>query len=251
MTLLQGDRQLLDAYRRGEVRALEKVYRTYSADVARYLAKGFALKGDDRMERTCLSSTDLQAVHQETFVRAFRPAVRLTYDGLRPFKAYLLSIARSAAVDVFRSAGKVAREWVSLDDAPNAASLPEDALDPEASALQQEVRRLVSEFLGARPSEEQRLAQLRFVEGQSQDATAEALGLTRGEVRVREKRLKLAFSEFLRRRGWFDQDGEPAKALVGITCILAVGLLPILWDGMGFAPTCDGRAHPIASGLRS
>ena len=46
---------------------------------------------------------DLDNALQETFVRAFKESARVGYDGLHPYKNYLLAIARNLVLDEFRN----------------------------------------------------------------------------------------------------------------------------------------------------
>ena len=191
---LPEDRALLDAFRRGERDALTRVYRTYSPRVLTYLSRAARV-----------GPLDLDAAHQETFLRAFSERVRQAYDGLRPFEGFLLSIARSAAVDTLRAAGKLARSAVPLEDAPELQSLATEHASPEDSALEAEMRALVARFLARLSPDERRFADLRFVERQSQEQAGAALGLSRQEARTREARLKRALAEFLAAEGWMDR----------------------------------------------
>jgi RNA polymerase sigma-70 factor (ECF subfamily) len=130
--------------------------------------------------------------------------MRQAYDGVRPYLGFLLMLARSTAVDLLRASGRIAREAVPLDDAPELAQAPTEEHGPEEQALQAEVRVLVRQFLEGLPEEARALARLRFMEGLSQEAAAARLHLTRGEVRVRERRLRTQFTEHLLARGWLD-----------------------------------------------
>lgn len=198
------DRSVLQAFRDGDRATLTRVYRTYSPQVVRYLARRFSVRSGSSVHSVSLGALDLDAAHQETFVRAFRPAMRQAYDGVRPYLGFLLTLARSTAVDLLRASGRIAREAVPLDDAPELAHAPTEEHGPEEQALKAEVRTLVRQFLEGLPEEARALAQLRFMEGLSQEAAAARLQLTRGEVRVRERHLRTQFTEHLRARGWLD-----------------------------------------------
>jgi RNA polymerase sigma-70 factor (ECF subfamily) len=192
---------LLEAFRRGERRALEQVYARYAPQVADYLARQFPTRS---------GPVDLEAALQETFVRAFRSESRLAYDGRRPYAGFLFALARACAIDVFRSAGKVAHQSVPLETTPETLVAASPERTPEEHALAHEVKDLVGRFLDACTDEERALARARFVEGLSQQAAAEQLGLSRGEVRHREQRLRQAFTRHISRSGWL----EPAALVV-------------------------------------
>jgi RNA polymerase sigma-70 factor (ECF subfamily) len=167
--------------------------------VARYLARAFSVRSADGRHR--LTALDLEDAHQETFVRAFADRQRSTYDGLRPFEGYLFTIARSAAIDVLRRHGKVARESVAVED-PADPALGVDELSPEERTLKAELQQVVRAFLATLVPEERQLAELRFAEGLSQEQAAARLSLTRSEVRTREKRVREALAAHLSRTGW-------------------------------------------------
>lgn len=227
-----NDRSVLEAFRRGDSSVLTQVYRAYSPEVLRYLSRRFAVRSETGTRSVALTPLDLDAAHQETFVRAFRPNMRQAYDGVRPYLGFLLTVARSTAIDLMRASGRVAREAVPLDDTPELTQLPTEGRSPEEEALGAEVRTLVRRFLDALPEEGRSLAQLRFMEGLSQESAAEQLQLTRGEVRVRERKLRLQFAEHLKGSGWLDTDLAPGRLELGVLlatlalCALGLGSSP-------------------------
>ncbi|NTX34422.1 sigma-70 family RNA polymerase sigma factor [Myxococcus sp. CA051A] len=226
-----NDRSVLESFRRGDSSVLTQVYRAYSPEVLRYLSRRFSVGPDGGATRTVsLSALDLDAAHQETFVRAFRPNMRQAYDGVRPYLGFLLTVARSTAIDLMRASGRVSREAVSLDEAPELNQLPNEGRSPEEEALGTEVRTLVRRFLETQSEEGRALAQLRFVEGLSQETTAERLRLTRGEVRVRERKLRTQFTEHLKSSGWLETTAEPGGLELGVLlatlALCAIGSIP-------------------------
>jgi len=224
-----SDRAVLQAFREGDRATLTRVYRAYSPEVVRYLARRFSVRSGSGVDSVSLGALDLDAAHQETFVRAFRPAMRQAYDGVRPYLGFLLTIARSTAVDLLRASGRVAREAVRLDESSGVAQLPEAGPDPEERVLESEVRVLVRQFLDGLPEEGRALARLRFMEGLSQEVAAAQLQLTRGEVRVRERHLRTRFTEHLRARGWLEAPPVPRHA----TDALLVAFIALCGMGSG------------------
>jgi len=219
--LLENDPALLRSFREGDRAALSKVYRIYSPEVARFLTKGFAVQCDSGVATVAVSPLDLDAAHQETFVRAFKSSARMAYDGIRPYSVFLRAIARSAAVDLLRASGKVGRESVPLDDVPELAHKPASARDPEQQALEGELRAVVRRFLDSVSIEDKELARLRFIESLSQEMAASALGLTRSEIRTRERRVKEKFIKHLMRLGWLDE-GNFSKQALGMSALSAL-----------------------------
>lgn len=228
MTLLRDDHQLRAAFRRGDPAALDRVYRFYSADVARYLARAFVRRADGSTRSAPLAPLDLDAAHQEAFIRAFADRARTAYDGLRPYRGFLLAIARSAAVDLLRSGGKLGREWVPLDDSGVPIEPSSDARTPEEESLAAEARAVVRSFLGGLSEQDRQLAGHRFVDDQSQVEAARALGLSRQELRTREQRLRKALVQHLEQTGWLDAQPQASRATL-LMCLLA---LFSLWGGV-------------------
>lgn len=210
------DRSFLEAFRRGEPTVLTQVYRIYSPEVLRYLSRRFPVRSVGASSAVGLNALDLDAAHQETFVRAFRPQLRQAYDGVRPYLAFLLTVARSAAIDLLRASGRIAREAVPIEEAAEVQQLATEERDPEQETLDTEVRTLVRRFLDGLPEAARALARLRFMEGLSQEVTAERLGLTRGELRVRERHLRMQFTEYLMASGWLDETPEQGRLALGV-----------------------------------
>jgi RNA polymerase sigma-70 factor, ECF subfamily len=214
--MLQGNRQLLEGYRRGDRATLDALYSHFSAPVLRYLSRGFRVRGGEAR----VGPLDLDAAHQETFVRAFSESARLHYDGLKPFEPYLLAIARSAAVDVLRAQGKLAREAMALDELEEQDAPAGLDASPETAALRAEAEAVVRSFLATLGSEDLAFATARFIDGLSQEKAGARCGLSRQEARTREARLKAACLAHLGARGYLDS-GLSAQALV-TTLVLAL-----------------------------
>ncbi|MBI5543730.1 MAG: sigma-70 family RNA polymerase sigma factor [Deltaproteobacteria bacterium] len=200
--LLSQDRELREAFRLGKPAALERVYLAYAPEVGAYLSNMFPARA--RSKEAGLAPLDLDSVLQEVFLRAFKADNRLAYDGIRPYRGMLFSMAKMTAIDWIRAQGKLASQSIPLDAAPEVGALRVEERSPEERALESELRGVVAEFLGKCEEGDRRLVELRFVEGLSQEVAAEKLGLSRGEVRWREKRIKKAFTEHVIQRGWMD-----------------------------------------------
>ena len=76
VTLLASDRQLLDAFRRGDDAALATVYFHYVDDIAGIIRNGFSIaSGKTRVRGVDDEATERDLV-QEVFARAFAPRSR-------------------------------------------------------------------------------------------------------------------------------------------------------------------------------
>jgi RNA polymerase sigma-70 factor (ECF subfamily) len=222
MSLLEQDAVLLEAFRRGDPAALTRVYQTYSAHVARFLSRTYVARGPAGLAR--VGPLDLEAAHQETFVRAFREQARQAYDGERPFEAWLNALARQAAVDVLRAAGRIAQQAVPLDDTPLVERLATDSPSPEDRALEAETRALVRRFLDGLDDAGRHFAELRFIQGLSQERTGAALGLSRQEARTREAKLRRALMDHLSAAGWLTSEPGIVPSAAAAAAALALVL---------------------------
>ena len=206
---------MLQEFREGHGATLTRVYRAYSPEVVRYLARRFTVRASSEVASVTLGALDLDSAHQETFVRAFRPAMRQAYDGVRPYLGFLLTIARSTAFDLLRASGRIAREAVQLDEAPSWASSPPRTPPPSSTRWKPRCAPWCASSSTGCP-EGRELARLRFMEGLSQEAAAGQLQLTRGELRVRERHLRTQFAEHLRARGWLEAAAPSHHATEGL-----------------------------------
>jgi RNA polymerase sigma factor (sigma-70 family) len=186
MPFLRTERSLLDSFRRGDRRALERVYWLYARGVERVIMGHLSHAGRR-------SRDDLREVLHDTFVRAFSPEARAAYDGIRDYAPYLNVIARNAAL---RWIGKRAREVslegdaIQLQEAQRLRCGDNDWPDPGTMIL-------VEQYLHELPEDLRRVHEQRFVHGRPQWVAAEFLGLSRQQVRTLERRLREGLSRHL------------------------------------------------------
>ena len=187
---LQDDRALLDAFRAGEPGALTAIFNAYVDDVARVVRFGFAL--DDGSHVYGISDSEEQSdVVQEVFVRAFADKARTAYDGLRPYRPYLLRIVKNLMIDRAR---KIGRRPTRVEPTPDLPSI--DALidgDAPVPAPEEDIdwknqRAIARRYVASLSADLSRFVELRFVECLSQAEVAKALRITRRRVRTLEKR---------------------------------------------------------------
>ncbi|WP_224248785.1 RNA polymerase sigma factor [Hyalangium gracile] len=198
----EWDQERLRRFREGAPEVLGEVYRAHAEPLARALravafrGRGFAhLQGALEVENTVL----------ETFARAFEPRTRLAYDGVRPYAQFLMGIARNVVLEQSRTREVVAGlgpqdEGTTLDWELGHASTSGESLEQRLE--DQEVEALLREFKGGLTPEELQLFELRFTEGLAQESAAERVGLTRIQVRRREKGLKQRLLGFLQTHGY-------------------------------------------------
>jgi RNA polymerase sigma factor (sigma-70 family) len=184
------NRELLERFRRAERDALSCVYQVYFDEVYRLARFGFFSRSGGRVPGMARDADRLDFV-QDVFIRAFSESARLAYDGLRPYRPFLLQIARNLRVDQLRQVARRAGQGepaLELDiDELGASSdeAPAVEADLDWEQLVSKTERVV-QSLG---SEAQQLVRLRFIEELSQSAVAQRLGVTRRRVRTLERRL--------------------------------------------------------------
>jgi RNA polymerase sigma-70 factor (ECF subfamily) len=183
---LESDRPWLDAFRRGDRAALARVFDTYAADVARTIRAGVVVKTPDGPLRVGagLAEADVEALVQETFVKALSPQARMAYDGIRPFGAWLGTIARHVLIDHGRQRLGQRFADVPLDELADAGPSQEDVV------ANRELKGLLARFLAAIDELDRRVFTLRYVESRSRRDASEILGLSEMQVRRRDVRLK-------------------------------------------------------------
>jgi RNA polymerase sigma factor (sigma-70 family) len=196
----EWDQERLRRFREGAPEVLGEVYRAHAEPLARALravafrGRGFAhLQGALEVENTVL----------ETFSRAFEPRTRLAYDGVRPYAQFLLGIARNVALEESRSREVVAGLGPQDEGSSvnwELGSAGEGGVEQQLE--DQEVEALLRSFKEALSPQERELFELRFTEGLAQESAAARVGLTRIQVRRREKGLKQRLLDFLQERGY-------------------------------------------------
>jgi RNA polymerase sigma-70 factor (ECF subfamily) len=171
---------LLPRFRRGERAALEEVYFAYIDLVAFVVRQSF-------------HGAHAADLIQETFARAFAERARLAYDGLRPYRPFLLTICRNLVVDDGRKRGRE----LAVDDPPE--PLPADGgHDPEWADA--ETVAVVERYVAGLEGKLRALYEERYVKDRSQNEAAAALGLTRQKVRTLEERLRRGLERALEKR---------------------------------------------------
>ena len=213
MPLLTGDRALLDAFRRGEPAAIERVYHEYLGQVTGLLRRGFSfMSGGAQVHfKGYHDEWELECAVQDTFIQAFSENARQSYDGIKPFGPYLKTIARNRVISNLRSDQREARRRREFSAEPPR----EPTITPEGVAMREELRRLVERFIGGLPAEYRQFYELRYGQELNLMDAARSLGITRMKARIREQKLRQRFLAFLREKGH-----DPARAALLLCLIL-------------------------------
>jgi RNA polymerase sigma-70 factor (ECF subfamily) len=196
MSLLEQDRDLLTRFRDGEHGALEQVYWAYVDKVESIVRFGFLLSGKQvRVGGVQPGSAEVADLVQDVFIKAFSRASRLAYDGLRPFGPYLFTIARNVLVDWGRRSGRE----IPMDAAELQSSLERTADGDDASYADVDTVRTVEGYIQGLPPDLRAVHDERYVRGRSQREAADALGISRQNLRTLEARLRDGLARELRR----------------------------------------------------
>ncbi len=132
--------------------------------------------------RRIVGDRDLaQEVTLDVYLQAWREAGKFAADRGRP-ETWLLTIARSRAIDRLRSMGQRRRREVALADSFDPAGPAEE---PAAAGQREEVRRQVRSAIARLPDEQRRAIELAYFQGLTHCEIAERVGEPLGTVKTR------------------------------------------------------------------
>jgi RNA polymerase sigma-70 factor, ECF subfamily len=206
MSVFQGSPDLLRRFRDADSSALDAVYRHYVDDVWRMLRAGFVAGGTSSVYVGGLSDSQaLRDAVQTVFMKAFSESARNAYDGLRPYRPYLLRIARNVRIDQLRRGGRevlmadpgAAEGALDFDAIESGAPIPSAGCELDASTRRAATRNFVTQL----DAEQQRFVELRFVNELSQIEVAEHMSISRRRVRTLEEGVLKGLRSELRRKG--------------------------------------------------
>ena len=126
---------------------------------------------------------DVEDVLEETFWQVWRQAER--YEASRgSVQTWLLTIARSRALDRVRSLKRLREQSLENDEGEMAVQLSAEG-DPAMDAESAERRRIVIAALGELPQEQREALELGYFRGLSQSEIAERTGQPLGTIKTR------------------------------------------------------------------
>lgn len=205
MPIFDNNRELLDRFRRGDKSALAEVYERYVDDVATLARRGFTMESQGHVY---VAGSDIDGEHelvQETFVKAFDDKARTSFDGLRPYRPFLLRITKNLMIDRFRARRKEGAVetggGVDIDDLLEANTDLAAAPDHEEDLHWKKLSTATATFLAALDAQTRDVVRLRFEDGRSQEAAAEELGCTRRKIRSLESRVQKQLLRHLKQLG--------------------------------------------------
>lgn len=204
MPWLTEDPERLKRFRNGDPAMLGLVYSAYAPVLGRILTSGLTVSVDRHAYRFSGVSSpfELDDVVQETFMRAFGETARMAYDGERPFRHYLVAIAKNLLIDRFRRARRTRALFVELDDSHAQDTDPEwEKTNPEAQASDGELRRAYDDFMASLDAPTRTLVRLRFEENETRRVVTQKTGFSDMQIRARETALRKRFFRLLRTIG--------------------------------------------------
>lgn len=189
-----SDSQLVAQAKAGELSAFEAL-------VHRHERATYSLA-----RRMLQNEQDAEDVTQQAFLSAVEHLAGFREDA--SFKTWLLRIATHAALKVIRklkgldtvSLEEATEVSEALDSIPHPEYIADWRQSPEQLVERNETRRLLDEALALLDEKHRLVFLLRDVEGMSVKETADALGLSRSNVKVRLLRARLQLREHLTRK---------------------------------------------------
>jgi RNA polymerase sigma-70 factor (ECF subfamily) len=188
--LLVSDRALLEAFRLGRKEALVAVWRTYYPLISSLAARGFG------PYRGFGSVCDVEDLVSATFTAAFDESCRLRYDGLTPYGAFLLGIARNL---MRKQIKKGMRE--PLPDFAQTPDLASEGPTPEQQLIDVERQEVLRRFPETLDAEEREVFFGFCRDGLSEERLALALQRTRHRVRKVLHRVQRQMRRYLKQLG--------------------------------------------------
>lgn len=202
MTIFLNDPGLLQRFRAGNRDALARVYWEYVGVVETLLRRGLGAL-PDRPNAPRGARVDVADLLQEVFVRAFAPAARISYDGTRPYRPFIVTIARNALVDCLRRSGRE----LPVDEATLESLGQISPTDEHADSWSDpQTMRVVDGYVATLAPIEHAVYKQRYVRSMSQIEAAEALGISRQTLRTIEARIRSGLARELRRSELFPAD---------------------------------------------
>lgn len=165
------DEEVVDRVRAGESALYEIIMRRYNQRLYRVAR---AILHDDG---------EAEDVMQDAYVRAYENLGQ--FEGRAPFSAWLTRIAVHEALHRARKRGRLDQWNDSETENSSAVHMQDSSPNPEQVRTRTELRELLEEAILELPAQYRAVLMLRDVEELSTSETADALGLTEENVKVR------------------------------------------------------------------
>jgi RNA polymerase sigma-70 factor (ECF subfamily) len=186
------DEQVVERVIAGETELYEIIMRRYNQRLYRLVIS--ILRNTDETED----------VMQDAYVRAYQHLGQ--FESRAPFSTWLTRIAVHEALARLRKRSRIQQLDMDMDDGDVSVHFTSPAVDPEQTTSNVELARLLEESLMRLPQQYRTVLMLRDVEELNTSETAEALGLSEENVKVRLHR-----GRALLRRDLMERVGTTAK----------------------------------------
>ena len=188
MSAEQSDLSLVQLAQRGDSGAFDALVRRYQHKVVKLVM------------RYVRDPADAEDIAQEAFIKAFRALPRFRGDSA--FYTWLYRIAINTAKNALAARGRSPIEY-DLDrpdgeESHEVLAHMKETATPEALALTEEIRSIVTNAIDALPEDLRTAIQLRELEGMSYEEIANAMECPVGTVRSRIFRAREAIDARLR-----------------------------------------------------
>lgn len=203
MTLFGDKPELLVSFREGERGALAEVFHHYIDAVDAVIRNGCQAGPQARAPGIRDADEGRGLVH-EVFQRAFSSKARRAFDGARPYRPYLLTIARNALIDHWRRRGRTDR-WLVDEEAVQEADLATEEPATEEDLDFKARLEATRAFVAGLPRAQREFVRLRFEEERSQAELSAQLGLSRWRVRAMESAIRKGLRRALKKRGLLER----------------------------------------------
>ncbi len=178
-----ADAECIAQVRAGHPGAFDRLVQAYSARIYTHLY---------RLVRNREEAEDLT---QEAFIRAYRFLHQ--YDGRRPFRNWLYTIASNVGLNALRSRQRRGRYESNDASDEHAAALAPSAESPLRDAVRQELRDRLLGAVESLPAQAAMLMHLFYFEGLSVQEAAEILGMSEANAKVTLHRARKRLREQL------------------------------------------------------
>ena len=196
------DEEVVDRVRAGESALYEIIMRRYNQRLYRVAR---AILRDD---------SEAEDVMQDTYVRAYENLGQ--FEGRAPFSAWLTRIAVHEALHRARKRGRLDQWDDSETENGPAVNMEDSSPNPEQMRTHAELRELLEQAILELPAQYRAVVMLRDVEELSTLETADALGLTEENVKVRLHRGHAKVRSWLLSR--VGANAKEAFPFMGVPC---------------------------------
>jgi RNA polymerase sigma factor (sigma-70 family) len=186
--LLRDDTPLRDAFRSGKRWAMTRVFQEYEPLVRTVCRHGFG------KFRGFYNPVDREDAIQTIFLSAFEERARLSYDGIKPYGAFLRGIAHNTV-------RRILERDKRFDRRPD--EFGPDEISAEQELIRNEMRQLVQEFRKDLKDPHEKEVLLRYyAEGWAEEKVAKHLGITRYKTRKIIAQLHRRMMKYMKAHGF-------------------------------------------------